>query len=424
MTNLTESAFGSFVRSAVADDILVVQPRMGFGEVAQMRLGLMATQRAGKYTVGTITIDSFTRTGDTDSARHALAHGSHLNGYPISVYSPDATRKMLEEISGNEFPVQVRHGSAAPAEIFASMIAAGLHATEGGPVSYCLPYSRTPLSEAISNWRRACELLAAAPNLPSAPHIESFGGCMLGQLCPPELLVALSVLEGMFFVQHGVRSISMSYAQQTSADQDVEALQALRSLAGEFLAAVDWHVVFYAYMGVFPKTRLGAKALLAEAAVIARCGGAHRLITKTAVEAHRIPTIEENVQSLRLAAVAARNVPRAPFTGRFGVYRSARALIQAVLDLDSDVGCALLQAFKLGYLDIPYCLHPDNAGRARSYIDQFGILQWVDTGSLPLPPVRAILGGSRLSSTELLQALNYMQDKFDSLPVEGGIDVT
>lgn len=75
---------------------------------------------------------------------------------------------------------------------------------------------------------------------------------MLGQLCPPSLLVALSVLEGVFFRQHGLRSVSLSYAQQTHHDQDVEALLALRTLAGEHLAGMDWHVVLYTYMGVFP----------------------------------------------------------------------------------------------------------------------------------------------------------------------------
>ena len=37
---------------------------------------------------------------------------------------------------------------------------AGLDATEGGPVSYCLPYSRMPLEIATRNWARGCDLLA------------------------------------------------------------------------------------------------------------------------------------------------------------------------------------------------------------------------------------------------------------------------
>ncbi len=78
---------------------------------------------------------------------------------------------------------------------------------------------------------------------------------MLGQLCPPSLLVALSVLEGVFFKQHGLRSVSLSYAQQTHRGQDVEALLALRTLAAEHLSGLDWHVVLYTYMGVFRAPR-------------------------------------------------------------------------------------------------------------------------------------------------------------------------
>ena len=66
-------------------------------------------------------------------------------------------------------------------------------------------------------------------------HLESFGGCMLGPALPAGLLVALSVLEALFFRQHGLRSISLSYAQQTHPGQDLEAVAALRRLAGELL---------------------------------------------------------------------------------------------------------------------------------------------------------------------------------------------
>ena len=68
----------------------------------------------------------------------------------------------------------------------------------------------------------------------------------------------MSVLECMFFRQHGIRSVSLSYAQQTSPDQDTEAVLALRRLAAEWLPDTDWHIVIYAYMGVYPRTPAGA----------------------------------------------------------------------------------------------------------------------------------------------------------------------
>src|SRR5262249_30411806 len=253
------------------------------------------------------------------------------------------------------------------------------------------------------------------------PHLESFGGSMMGQLCPPSLLIAISVLECLFFRQHGVRSVSLSYAQQTNPDQDREAVRALRRLAAEWLPDVDWHVVVYAYMGVYPRTPGGATMLLAEAARLAVRTGAPRLIVKTAAEAYRIPSIAENVAALEAAARAAaaeRLAPPAPPPPGPGHYAAASALVGAVTDLGPDLGAALAAAFRLGYLDVPYCLHPDNAGRTRSHLDAAGRLQWSRTGSLPIHGVVRAAGSAELTSAGLLASLSYVERKFDSASLE------
>ncbi|MER7673610.1 methylaspartate mutase [Kitasatospora sp. NPDC096128] len=409
------ASFGGFVARAHAAGTLVVQPRMGMAGPASMRAGLHATKRAAATTVGTITVDSYTRTGETAAARRALEEGAALNGYPIATHPAEVTHGVLEGIVGPDFPVQVRHGSARPEPIVAALLAVGLHATEGGPVSYCLPYSRTPLAVAVADWERGCRLLADAAQPGVTPHLETFGGCMMGQLCPPALLVAISVLEALFFRQHGLRSISLSYAQQTDVQQDEEAVTALARLAGELLPDVEWHVVLYAYMGLYPLSPGGAQLLLDEAAGLAVRTGAARLIVKTTAEAHRIPTVEENVRALETAAaIAAGTITGTVVPAVDSVtYAEARALVEAVLDLDDDIGRALVRAFAAGYLDVPFCLHPDNAGRARGALDAGGRLQWADTGALPLPgrPVRG--HGAVLGSAQLVDALSYVQRSYD-----------
>jgi methylaspartate mutase epsilon subunit len=408
------SGFGAFVARAKAAGRLVVQPRMGMGSPRLMREGLLATRRADATTAGTITIDSYTRVGNDTAARQALAGGVGLNGYPIVGHDTAVTRAVLHGVRDESFPVQVRHGSAAPQRIFAALVAAGLDATEGGPVSYCLPYSRTPLRESVANWAQCCELLARLARAGAEPHLETFGGCMMGQLCPPGLLVAISVLEAMFFYQHGVRSVSLSYAQQTDAAQDAEAVRALQRLAAELLSDADRHVVIYTYMGVYPRTPAGARALLTSAARLAVRSGAERLIVKTEAEAHRIPTIAENVAALELAAATAAGDPRSTGpVGDTGVYAEARALVQAVLNLDVDLGRALVRAFDRGYLDVPYCLHPDNAGRSRSYIDSAGRLRWAEIGAMPIGHLVGASRPRRVTSAALLDALSYVERKFD-----------
>ncbi|WP_447008077.1 methylaspartate mutase [Saccharothrix isguenensis] len=406
------TSFSAFVADSAARGELVVQPRMGFAEPAQMRAGLLAVRAVPGRTVGTITLDSYTRVGVHDAARRALRDGAPLNGFPLVVHGPDVTRRMLDGVVAADFPVQVRHGSPAPYDIVRTLLDAGLDATEGGPVSYCLPYSRTPLGDSVREWRRTCELMAG--HGPDA-HLETFGGCMLGQLCPPSLLVALSVLEALFFRAHGLRSVSLSYAQQTNAAQDLEAIAALRTLAGELLPDVRWHVVLYTYMGVYPRSTTGATTLLRDSVELAVRSGAERVIVKTEVEAHRIPTPAENVAALRHALDAARPPTDGLRPAHTGVLAEARALVEAVLDLDDDLGRALELAFQRGWLDVPYCLHPDNAGRTRAALDERGRLCWVSTGSMPIAGLARTLPPETLTARSLLAMLTHVEHRYDDV---------
>ncbi|MFI8519428.1 FAD/NAD(P)-binding protein [Streptomyces sp. NPDC085481] len=383
---------GTFVQEAAQAGELVVQPRMGMVAPEVMSAGVAAVAALPERTVATLTIDSYTRVGDHAAATAALRTGRPLNGFPIVSHGPK-TAARVAAAAGRRTPVQVRHGSADPMAIFRTMTAAGLTASEGGPVSYCLPYGRTPLAESVAAWRDSVQFLAEESRSHGRrAHLESFGGCLLGQLCPPSLLVAVSVLECLFFAQNGATSVSLSYAQQTHAAQDAGALAALRLLADELLPpAVDRHIVLYTYMGVYPRTVPGARLLLRRSAELAVRGGAQRLIVKTETEAHRIPTVEENLTALRVAADAARSARarlRAAGPPAGGdteeILAEARALVGTVLALADDIGVALLKAFDRGLLDVPFCLHPDNRGEARSAVAPDGRLQWTDLGALPL----------------------------------------
>ncbi|MFJ8543008.1 FAD/NAD(P)-binding protein [Streptomyces sp. NPDC093586] len=408
----------TYVEQAAHDGQLVVQPRMGMSDPRSMADGLAAVAVARARTLTTLTIDSYTRVEDIAGARAALAAGRALNGFPLVNHGPHLTAEVVRAAGG--VPVQVRHGSARPAHIFEAMVAAGLSASEGGPVSYCLPYSRLPLAEAVPAWTDATQQLAeAAAEHGMRAHLETFGGCMLGQMCPPSLLVAISVLEAMFFARNGITSVSLSYAQQTNAVQDIEALAALHHLAELFLPAqVARHVVLYTYMGVYPATEAGAELLLDSSAQLAVRGGAQRLIVKTVAEAHRIPTVAENVAALERAARVSREalrddcpLPWARQVDYETIYTEALRLVTAVLEHGSDIGSGLRAAFASGTLDVPFCLHRDNAGAARGAIGDDGRLVWADTGAMPLPAP----GGTHhaVTSSRLLSMLRYTADTHD-----------
>ncbi|WP_239405604.1 FAD/NAD(P)-binding protein [Frankia sp. Cj3] len=424
MTLLLPADLGSYVRFHAAAGRLVVQPRMGMPDPAQMAAGIQAVGSIDAPTVGTITLDSYTRIGDHAAAQRALAAGGEsLNGFPIVAHGPRITAMVVTAARG-KIPVQVRHGSAAPAEIFTNMLLAGLSATEGGPVSYCLPYGRTPLARSVRQWRTATRQFAAGCRTAGLrAHLETFGGCLMGQLCPPSLLVAMSLLEALFFVEHGVDSISLSYAQQTHPVQDIEALAALRHLATALLPPdVESHIVLYTYMGVYPASAAGARRLLESSVDIAVCGGAERLIVKTAAEAHRIPAVPENISALTAAALRAgiareaAGLPTLSEVDYGEVFDEAKRIVDAVVGLCDDIGQALLRAFAHGLLDVPFCLHADNPGIARSMIASDGRLRWAEVGGLPLPnqhPSATTATSTAISAGQLLEMLSYTARKND-----------
>lgn len=422
------SLFGDFVARSSAAGRLVVQPRMGFGDPGVMRAGLVDVHRADATSIGTITLDSYTRVGELDAARQALAEGADLNGYPIVVHGTPTNKAVVEGLLGRDFPIQVRHGSARPQDIIASSLRAGLDATEGGPVSYCLPYGRISLRDSVRNWEESCRLMTDSRGPGCEPHVETFGGCMLGQLCPPSLLVAISLLEGLFFRWHGVRSISLSYAQQTNAEQDCGAVRALRRLARLFMPDVDWHVVVYTYMGVYPRTASGARLLLEQSVDIAVRTGAERLIVKTAAEAHRIASVADNIEALEAAAdadrqaraaglAAAADAETADDADTLEVFDESLSIVTTILGLHEDPGAALQEAFARGLLDVPYCLHADNMGRTRSYIAPDGRLRWSDTGALPIRTAGRTAETGRMTASDLLDALSCVQRSFDHAAV-------
>ncbi len=419
--------FQQFIDEAILSDKLIVQPRMGFSCKESMKNGLIATKNLNIPAIGTITIDSFTRVRDFEKASRAIKMSKPLNGYPIVSYSTEENKKLISKVRSIDFPVQVRHGSPTPEEIFRATIRCGIDAIEGGPISYCLPYSRVPIKESIDSWRTCCKIFAKANN--GQNHIESFGGCMMGQLCPPSLLIAITILEAIFFEYYGIKSISLSLTQGYNSQQDLAALRVLKKLSAKHLGEkIKQHIVYYTFMGKFPKTINGAKSIISESAIIAKKGGARRLIVKTIKEAYQIPTLEDNLEALLLTnKIANQN------QGSIGqeimintlleeqIYTEAKALIESVLNISKDPSIAIEIAFNKGYLDVPFCLHQSNRKLTLAHIDSSGCISWTRVGNLQISDVIHYNKSnveSNLNSKAFLRMLSYNELKYDSYKKE------
>lgn len=414
----TNDVFNQYVKRKAREG-LVVQPRMGFSDIELMRTGLEAVKSLPFPTVGTITIDAMTRQGLHCEAKEMVRKREKLNGFPLASFDEPELASLFEGLS-DDFPIQVRHGTPLPMHVFEAAMRAGLYIIEGGPVSYALPYGKTRLTDTFVAWQESLERWVAygAKNNIDV-HLESFSGCMMGQLCPPSILIALNILEGLWFESIGIRSLSLSLAQGTSSEQDTAALRALRTIADNFLQEASFHIVAYTWMGVFPESARGAERLIKESAKVARVGGAERLIVKTVRESIGIPTIEDNLQALEWCHNESK---QHQFDSDFNatnqrlyndLVTEATSIIDAVLSMHRDIGVAIQGAFQKGYLDIPFCIHPDNSNSARPLIDRDGKIGWAKVGNVPIDSEHKNIGELTLSSSGLLKALRFNREKFD-----------
>lgn len=392
---------------------------MGVPQLGPMCAGVAGVKDLPFSTIGTITIDNFTRLDQVDEARKALMRGDFLSGFPLLCYDPDVIKEHILRLTDATFPIQVRHGTPRPQALFTHMLKCGLALTEGGPVSYCLPYSAaTRLVDAVREWEEGCHILSTHKDA----HIESFGGCLMGQMCHPSLLVAVGLLEALFFQKCGIKSISLSYAQQYSLVQDLAALRALARLAKEYLSPhTCTHLVVYTFMGLFPLSPQGHAGILRDSVWLARLGGARRLIVKTDQEAYGLPTIASNMEALALANTFARSAP--PFLQEDHgeeerIYAQAKILIDETLALSENIGRAFELAFKKGIIDIPFCMHPDNLRQAFCDIDACGYLQWKATGNMPITACKEEIktaNFNKITAKSFLEMLAFNRTRYDTL---------
>jgi methylaspartate mutase epsilon subunit len=234
-------------------------------------------------------------------------------------------------------------------------------------------------------------------------------------------LVSLGILEALFFQQNGLKDISLSYAQNYSLAQDLAAVSALKRLADHYLSKeIYWHIVIYTFMGLFPETDRGFEIILKESAQLAVLSGARRLIVKTLEESRQIPTVSSNLNALKKAHEFSASPPEeVPYDWEEEdlIFSQSKALIESVLNLSPDIGTGLYIAFQKGYLDVPFCLHPDNRRLATCTIDQKGYLQWISLGKLPIEIKRGKFSSSAipvLTSQKFLEMLAFNPQKFDA----------
>ena len=375
------------LREAERDQRLVVQPRCGVGGHDAMKRLLCELEPAGPQILS-ITIDSHTRLKQYRTAERLLElEPDALNGYPLVAHGWERGRELTETVS---VPVEIRHGSPDARDLFAVAVAAGATSFEGGGIAYNLPYSKdVPLADSLRAWQQvdaACGALAES----GVTIDREFFGTLTAVLVPPAISLAISLLEAVAAVREGVTCLSLAYPQSGEAHQDVAALRSIRTLARRYLPPdVDVFPVLHQFMGVFPRTPEYANALILCGGLVARLGGATKVINKTRDEAFGIPDAAANAAGIRTTLIGAS--PLFDFVAldeariaeeAAAIQREVAELIEPVLDAPDLLG-AVERAFANGRLDVPFSASVHARGEVLPCRDRRGSIRYADAGALP-----------------------------------------
>lgn len=396
-----------------------IQPRGGVPLFeAQRRLTRRLSEAGADFIP--LTIDSYTRHNQYETATQLLRRSEeegrdYLNGYPLVSHGHELSRELFV---GIDKPISLRHGTPDARLLAEVALASGIAEIEGGGICYCLPYSEGfPLDRCLLYWQyvdRLCALLST----PERPiHRESFGP-LSATLVPPAIAVTVQIVEALLAAEQGVTSFAVSFGQTGSLIQDIATARVLRELTAHYLRefgfeGVRSYLVYHQWMGQFPHQREKASALIAGSGMIASMVGADKVVVKTVDEALGVPRPEVNAEAVDMVRyVLDIFASAAPMTSPLIEREAAliasetKSILAAIFSLSGDAFWeSVFRAFQMGWIDVPFSPHADNANRLVSMRDNHRSIRIAERGHVPISDADARL------EKDLLAASNTRSDK-------------
>ena len=375
-----------------------IQPRGGFPTFEkQQRLTRMLNDAGADFIP--LTIDSYTRHNQYDTATQLLRRSEeedkdYLNGYPLVSHGYELTRELYTDI---DKPISLRHGTPDARLLAEVAIASGIAEIEGGGICYCLPYSEGfPLDRCLLYWQYVDRICALYSTEEFPIHRESFGP-LSATLVPPAIAVTVQIVEALLAAEQGVKSFAVSFGQTGSLIQDIATAKVLKDLTRRYLddfgfADVRSYLVYHQWMGQFPHQAEKAAALIAGSGLVASVISADKVVVKTVDEALGVPRAEINAEAVDTVRYMLRTFAcAAPVTSPLIEREAAlvesevRSILGAIFDISGDVFWeSVFRAFQLGYLDVPFSPHADNANKLISMRDSNRSIRIVERGNVPI----------------------------------------
>lgn len=375
---------------------MLVQPRGGFPTYKQ-QYALYEFFVEANVDVLPLTVDSNTRLNDYATAKKMLRLSEEndmdmLNGYPLVTHGYRTTRKMITQFNK---PVSLRHGTPDARLLIETAIASGIFEIEGGPITYLLPYSKNfPLDKAFLYWKYVERVCANYSKLNEPINRESFGP-LTATLVPPSITIVIQLLEMLLSLEEGVKSFSVSFAQQGSMNQDIVTGAVIRKLANHYAAQIDCtdariHLVYHQWMGAFPSNKDFAEQLINLSTVIASMVGADKIITKTREEATGIPTREANAKTVADTQYCLRILNGLPSVvdeeEEEILTLEVHAIMEAVFNDPADtLWRKVFNSIKNGIIDVPFSPHIINQNEMITIRDANKNIRIIERGNVPIP---------------------------------------
>jgi len=375
---------------------MLVQPRGGF-PTYKKQFALYEFFVDANVDVLPLTIDSNTRLNDYATSKKMLRLSEEndvdmLNGYPLVNHGYRTTRKMITNFNK---PVSLRHGTPDARLLIETAIASGIFEIEGGPITYLLPYSKNfPLDKAFLYWKYVERVCANYSKLNEPINRESFGP-LTATLVPPAITIVIQLLEMLLSLEEGVKSFSVSFAQQGSMNQDIVTGAVLKKLAKYYAAQINCsdasiHLVYHQWMGAFPMNKDYAEQLINMSTVIASMVGADKIITKTREEASGIPTKEANaktVSNTQYTLGILNGLPNVVDEEEEEMLTlQVKAIMEAVFNDPADtLWRKVFNCIKNGIIDVPFSPHIINHNNMITIRDAKKNIRIIKRGNVPIP---------------------------------------
>jgi methylaspartate mutase epsilon subunit len=358
--------------------------------------------------------DTYTRKSEYAKAQDAVERSrrdgfSYLNGYPLAAHGLAGARAVNECTRAAVGTDNNDEDARLPWEI---ALAGGWTWGTIKSIEELIQHSRDyPVDRNIHNQQYIDRLAAyytergipilrrASANLP--------GWDSLG------FKVTVSLLEALLSAAQGVKYIDLSLGIGMNLVQDAAAIQALRSLAREFLdrlghADVKIYSWTYFFLGDWPLQRGQMVGQLAWNAAVSALGGCCGMYIKSPDEASTTPTGKGFREAMEICGQVVRMIAdqRLPEgeelrTEREMIEREVRAVVGRILELgDGDVAVGGCRGFQTGALDTMFSPYRYLQGKVKVVRDNRGALRYLDHGLLPLPAEVVEYHRSRIAQRE------------------------